>query len=567
MAEGYIDFSPIYNYIDRLGNQVDNIDRHIDMVQSEVYKNMNNLRTELEEIKKNFVVLIQENRRQAALQRALTEIIRVRQELERDFGNYKIVRNTMLGILEATDIQLIRNTTIATCTEELMLSTPRYWLAPVLIALSAWIADNKPLAIRALKEALRRDEEKTCLTFALICRRAQRTNACFEWLSRYFSKQKADDMKESIIAYIDAYTNGVFGVDRDNLCEEYIQNWMNELQNNDEHFAEKQINYWRGVYQTYCVSTANQYPKLAECAKGDFAKMNDYVMRINAAPEIISFFATILNTEVDKQILISAIDNELIKLVKNYDTEEAPLREEEEYLTDIKNSNGDESYAKRRQELRKNSRMDHNVDLAERLSATIISNRTEDISAKKTAIRFMQGYIKDAFKEFLEEKAPEYPNEITIHTHNWSGKTQDGSNKTELKASYETSVDSRRQTELASIKNTLMIVMFVLAGICGVLSIVGFCVKNLLALGIIALVALVLFVVLAVKTMLTNKRKKVAINSKYDTMLNSGKNDIELTIEQLQSMNQLVNRFNPEENYNKLILTDGQDYKLITEGI
>lgn len=561
MADGYIDWSPLVNSINNamngLSRQVGAVGQEVLTLRSEVDTRMTTLKSDLEILKRDFVNMMEENRRQAALQRALTEIIRVRQELERDFGNYKQVRNTMLGILEATDLQLVRTTTIANCTEELMLATPRYWLAPVLIALSSWIADNKPLATRALQEALRRDEEKTCLTFALICRRNRRTKACFEWLSRYFAKQKANDMKESIIAYIDAYTNGVFGEDRDNLCEEYIQNWMQELQQDNDNFEEKQVAYWKGVYQTYCQDTAEKYPKLAECAREDFTKMNDYVMRVNAAPEIIGFFENILHTEVDQAALVTAIDNELIKLVKNYDKDEAPLREEEEYLTDIKKFNGDEKRANALRDLRKAQRADRKVDLAERLSETIVSNRREDISAKKTAIRFMQGYIKSAFKEFVEEKAPEYPEEITVHTHGWSGKTKDGSNKEELDASYGRYVSERRKNELAKVKNGGVITLWVLTVVCLIAAVVGFVAKNLTIVGVVGVILTLLFVVLAIVKTIKNKKKRSAINSSFDTMLALGKTNIDLTIQQLTAMNQIAHNFNAAASYDKLLLTEG----------
>lgn len=554
MADGYvsIDFTQVLRAIGSMENSVNG---HIESVRNEVYQNMSVLKNDLEQLKKSFITMMEENRRAAALQRALTEIIRVRQELERDYGNYKLVRNTMLGILEATDMKLIRQTTITSCTEELMLSTPRYWLAPVLIALSAWISDNRDLATRALAEAMRRDEEKTCLVFALICRRNQHTKACFEWLSRYFSMQKANDMNESIIAYIDAYTNGVFGEDHDNLCEEYIQNWMNELQSQDANFAPKQIQYWESFYQTICRDTRNQFAKLAECAKNDFEKMNAYVMRINAAPDIVAFFAHILNVEVDKRELVTAIDNELIKLVKNYDTDEAPLREEEEYLTDIKNSNGDENFANKRRELRRANRMDKKVDLAERLSEAITSNNSSNVSAKKTAIRFMQDYIKGAFKTFVEEKAEFYPQEITISTNGWSGKTKDGSNKKELEESYANMVSEKRQEELSKVKNTGMIVCFVLGGILLVLAIIGFIMGKGFAWP--ALIGAILFVVIALVKMSSNKKKREDINRVCDEVLSKGTADIDLTIKQYLQMNEIVNNFDAIDFYNRLLLTEG----------
>lgn len=567
MADGYVDLSPVVNAVN---SAINTVNRNLGIIQSdvnsvgnavvEVNSRVGVLKQDLEHLKARFEYMIKENRRQAALQRAITEIIRVRQELEQNFGNYKVVRDTMIGILEATDLKLIRQETLKTCTEELMLTTPRYWLAPVLIALSSWIADNKPLATRALKEALRRDEEKTCLTFALICRRNGRTKACFEWLSRYFAMQKANDMKTSIIAYIDAYTNGVFGEDRDNLCEEYIQHWMAELSSPE--FEEHQKTYWKGIYQTFTKDTTPQYAKLAECAPAEFARMNEQVMRINSAPEIIAFFQNIMNTEVDQAQLVRAIDNELIKLVKNYDKDEAPLREEEEYLTDIKNKNGDEDYANARKRLRELNRMDKKVDLAERLSEAIVSNNREDISAKKTAIRFMKKYIKGAFGEYITEKAGDYPKEVTVKTNDWSGKTTDGSNVKELESDYKRTVEGRRSAELARVKNTSMIVFWVLALIGLIVGVVGFAVVKLTVVGAIGLIVLAIFAFFALKKMKSNKAKRTKINADYDAILKEGLSDIQTSVAQLVEMNGVVAQFNAKDSYLSLLPAEGEEEQL-----
>ena len=97
---------------------------------------------EINYLKAQFVEMQRQQKLQAALQRAITEVIRVRQELEQRFGTHKLVRDNMLGILQATDLGLITKTTISKCTEELMISAPKYWLAPALVALAAWISDS-----------------------------------------------------------------------------------------------------------------------------------------------------------------------------------------------------------------------------------------------------------------------------------------------------------------------------------------------------------------------------------------------------------------------------------------
>ncbi len=567
MSEGYVDLSPIVRNINALADTVNRVGNAVVSLDNRFTSEMAIVKQDLDNLRKGFITMMEENRRAAALQRAITEIIRVRQELERDYGNYKIVRNTMLGILEATDLKLIRQTTIKTCTEELMLSTPRYWLAPVLIALSAWIANDKPLATRALKEALRRDEEKTCLVFALVCRRNQRTTACFEWLSRYFAKQKANDMQESIIAYINAYTNGVFGVDPNNLCEEYISHWMNELQSTNPNFEQEQVDYWKRVYATYCKDTTGQYPVLAEVAKPEFARINEYLMRVNATPEIIAFFSNILNTEVDREALATAIDNELIKLVKNYDKDEAPLREEEEYLNDVKTSNGNEEWAKKRQALRRAQRADRKVDFAEQLSKAILAPTNENVSAKKTAIRFMNGYIKGAFKQFIEEKAPAYPEEITINTFAWKGTTKDGSNQAELIKSYEKEINGRREKELTDLKaknKKKMIAFFSVAGVFAVLALIGMIVGIAAAPAMWALFAIglllgVIFLVLAFRVKSFIKTKTAEINGRYDNMLKAGAQKIIAAIKEYVAANAIVHGFDAVASSERLLLGQNEE--------
>ncbi len=533
MAEGtvYVDLSPVINAVRQVSNQVVSVNNKVESVSSEVYS----VKNDLTQLKKDFVVMIEENRKHAALQRAVTEIIRIRQELDRDYGNYKQVRDTMIGILSASDLSLVRESTIANITEELMITTPKYWLAPVLIALSAWISDNRSLAERAVKEALKRDKEKTCLTFALICRRNGRQQTCIEWLAKFFEQQKAEDMKESIIAYIDAYTNGVFGEDRDNLCEEYILQWMQELRARSEGFDEKQKNYWKSLFESYPESTAVIYPELAKCAPTDFPKIDAQISRINAMPKIAEFFTNIMRAEVDTEALKAAIDNELIKLVKNYDDDEAPLREEEEYYTDVKNKDGDEKYANVRRDLRKMHRLDKKVDLAERLSEVVADNDQSNVSAKKTAIRFLKDYIKNGLTEFITEKQAEYPQEITLTLYNFSAKTVDGSNEEKIKADFEKEMNRRRDIAISEAKVK----------------------KGKIVVSILFFWVLFIPVFKLIGAFRNSKKKRAQINENYDAAIKEGKLNIKKSIEQFKTINGIVGEFNATESCENILLTEG----------
>ncbi len=146
------------------------------------------------------------------LQLAETRLVKVEREPISDSATTPMSAGGWTGILQATDVAIVRQETMHTATEELMLPAPRYWLAPSLVALIAWITDNQPLAERALGEALNRDGNKTALFFALICRRAKRTRALLHWLERYFLLQNPQALDREVIVKLEALSNGVFGM-------------------------------------------------------------------------------------------------------------------------------------------------------------------------------------------------------------------------------------------------------------------------------------------------------------------------------------------------------------------
>ena len=113
--------------------QVRDIDRSVRDIDDRVAY----MSDELIDLKNRFLQLMDEQRRANIIQKAATELVRVRQEIEKDFGDYRIVRKTMLGVLQATDVALVRETTIAKVSEEIMLATPNYWLSPCHISMDS----------------------------------------------------------------------------------------------------------------------------------------------------------------------------------------------------------------------------------------------------------------------------------------------------------------------------------------------------------------------------------------------------------------------------------------------
>lgn len=470
-----IDLSGVYralnNVNDNINHNLNVLDNHIKAVDQSVENTRRQTMQEINYLKAQFVEMQRQQKLQAALQRAITEVIRVRQELEQRFGTHKLVRDNMLGILQATDLGLITKTTISKCTEELMISAPKYWLAPALVALAAWISDNKNLAERAAKEAVKRDEEKTCLLFALITRRVNAgrvafgkkpSNACFLWLDRYFRLQNPFKMRTSIIAYVDAYANGVFGLDKDHICQDHINNWMNTLSKQNPDFAEEQKRYWLHFFGERVQHMNTEQFLCLQRICPQYNAIDNYLSRIGASEDenhgIKSYIRGIEDQEADREKLVHDIDEQLMNLVSKYEEDEAPLRDEEEYLDYVKKFNGDEDKAKNMVNAIHASKKDEPVDFAQRLSESITADNAT-ISAKKTALSMLKGYIGTAFNEFITEYKDSYPETIDLEIKEpanvangkpftWNGQTSNAENRDELIASLKKQYDNERKAAL-----------------------------------------------------------------------------------------------------------------------
>ncbi len=487
-----------------------------------------------------FQQMVNDQKKQAALQQASTELVRVRQELEQNYGNYKIIRETMLGVLQATDLALVKKATISRVSEELMLSTPKYWLAPCLVAVAAWIGNDRDLAQRAIAEAVKRDEERTAITMALICRRNNRVDTCYEWLSIYFSHQNAANFSEGSFAYIDAYINGVFGPDKKHMCDDYVMQWMNEIRGNSSNLEASQEKTWKEYCNRFSLDISHLYPDLGDTVT-EYENINEYVSRIMAVDSIAENLTGINNAYIDQNSLKAKIDKSLIQLISRYNEDEEPLRKEEAYLQAIKYFEGDKEAARQSIIKIEQERQQQTLNLVEQMSNVILTDKDTSPSERKTAVSFLSGYIRKGFHTYITEKKEAFPNQITINVDGWSGTTEDGSNADALCSAFEADMTRRRAAELEkasrSNEKTLMIAAIVMAvfGLIGLVTVTG--------LGILLLIGAGVLAVLSVKTKKTTAEKIEAIEQSYASRIISGKEKINQTAQQWQNAKNVVYQF------------------------
>ena len=495
---------------------------------------------EMRQLREEFVEYMQEAAKSATLQKAATELVRVRQELEHNFGGYKVVRNTMLGVLQATDLALVKKTTISQVTEELMLSTPDYWLAPCLVAVSAWIGNDRDLANRAITEAIKRDEEKTALTMALICRRNNRTAACYEWLSLYFSKQSANNFTESNFAYLNAYLNGVFGPDENHMCDDYVAKWMKEIRENGSDIENRQVEQWREYCNGFTVDMDSQFPKLKGCVR-EYGDISAYVSRIDSVDAIRENFHSMKSVDVDQQKLKRNIDDTLVDLISRYDSKELPLRKEERYLKAIRQFDGDVDTAKRLILQEDEARKEDTIDLISQMTNIIVKKDDALPSEKKTSVSFLGSYIRSGFQDYITEKKEAFPQNITLEIDGWTGSTAGNSGAEMLKVEFEKAMDEKRILELANLPVKRPKIMMISSIVVAVLALVLF--FKSWFLGLVGLAAAAGLFIYSRTFIGTLKKREAEIKQSYAAKVENGKQMIDDTMDEWNTARSKVLRF------------------------
>ena len=550
--------------------------QNINVVQGQVVVLQGNLAKAQERIKQ-LRAYVEEMRREqrnaATLQRALTEIVRVRQELEQKFGKYQEVRDSMLGILQANDNALVGPESIVRVAEELMIATPNYWLAPCVIAISAWIDGSKQdIAKKAIQEALSRDAEKTALLMALICRRTaavsdkptkrdpaeiqkERLDASQKWLTLYFACQDPNNISRSVLLFVNAYVNGVFGEDTTGLVDDFVEKrWLPALEKNNINFKEEQLATWDSLFTNTMKSSGTpatkKYPNLAKFLdKQDFEDLSAYADRVDISENFIEGYFTNINSQtVDSAHLVAIIDEHLASLVKDYDEVEVALREEEEKYQIIKECNGDAEVADAviaKKKARK-AHLEEPVSLIKYLHNAVAGNTEDDgvqhdVSEKKTALRFTKTYIQESYNNFMEEKKDKFPTEVKATVEGVKHTVTSEADVVPFTNKVKAQLEKEREEKKAAVKPIGSIIFAVLLAILGAVL-----VSSSPFLGIAGFVVAVIVCISGINK--ANKTK-LAIDTEYNNRISSAQANIKAIAKEWDTVSSDVAKFNSKPRF------------------
>jgi hypothetical protein len=403
-------------------------------------------RSRLEQLHQEFLAYVSADALRTELQLAETRLVKVRQELDQRFGHYSDVRRRVTGILQATDVAIVRQETMRTATEELMLAAPRYWLAPSLVALTAWISDNQPLADRALGEALNRDGNKTALFFALVCRRAKRARPLAHWLGRYFLLQNPQALDREVIVMLDAVANGVFGSTAQEVCLRVSSGWIEELEQAGS-FLDEQRRRWSEALDARTPKVgADEFTTLRRHSP-TWPRLEAALAAARRNGQVANYFHKLFEGELPVlPQLEAAVDDLLDSLVTHFDDEELPLRKEDRLLELIVQEQGDRDAASRKMAA-EDEAFAETVPFSALLTNAAMHPEASKASraTQRYAVAVSKEWILMGHRDLVARDRAAVPAEIDLAIGSWSGKSRDGANEAELV----TSLSSYYQSQLS----------------------------------------------------------------------------------------------------------------------
>ena len=520
------DLRTIEHNLGAIHNDLQTLDSNVGAVNS----NIKVVYDEIGSLAKEFHDFVSVQQRANRLNQAETRLVKIRQELEKKYGHYDIVRRTTTGILQEDDIGIVKKDTISNATEELMISTPGYWLAPCLVALAAWINDQPELAEKAIKEGIKRNDEKTSLFFALICRRADRKEACLKWTQRYLANQDEENLDRKTIIVLDAFASGLFGADTEGVISRQMNEWLQHLEEKPG-FTEKQTQQWsEAINLKRKPIDTSSYTYLRKYSK-TWPVLEDILEGAHLHAEMLEYLIGIFEQKVSTVTVREQLDDILDSLVTDFDDEELPLRKEEKFEQFIVDFRGDESRARQNMNVEQTA-FETYKDFTQLLTDAAMKPETahSSVSTQKFAFALSRDWVMNAYNDVVAQNRMKIPNEIEINVDTFNDTTVDGQNENELLERFSTLVSSERDAELATCVMSSFEQFCLYGGIAvGVIGLVMLLFGNKF-LGLIAVIAGVGMVLnhFSKKKDIENKRQNIA--ERYEKKRSSGSEIIRATL-------------------------------------
>lgn len=367
-------------------------------------------------------------------QLAHENIIRIDQIIKEQFSNYETIRRTVMGVVRDFDINLVRNSTIQELSEELWITSSRYWLSYALIAITAWVNNYPDVAKSALAESGRKDAIKTTLFFCLLNLRFNRMDAAKKWFYEYFKTLDPTMLQQETAVMLQAFLSGIFGKDKELEYEviDVIDQWISII-NEDAKICEELVT----AYETY-ICNLNPQVNFSYQSIRDYCQNSQELVRsftdVSKYQMLLDMLQA-LNVEEKVQNesnYAERVDAVLINLISNYDAEELDLRNQQEYFNMVVRNEGEVEKAEAQYEAAMALQNEHfNIGKQMIKWAIYDDDDTTDVHVRKFGFQNTKQWFASGLNRFSMKVQQEFPIEYSLQIDTWSG-ISNGEDQAEL---------------------------------------------------------------------------------------------------------------------------------------
>lgn len=494
-------------------NNVDSSTRQVQEVAETVYQRVDQFRTDI--IHGEETQLAHEN------------IMRIDQIIKEQFGNYDAIRKTIIGVVRDFDINLVRNSTIEELSEELWITSSRYWLSYALLAVTAWVNNYPDVAQNALSESSRKDAIKTSLFFCLLNLRFQRIDTAREWFKVYCKTLDPTMLQQETAVMIQAFMNGIFGKDKqlEHEVVGIINDWI-AIISEDAVICQGLVDAYEAYFTTFHTNTEFKYQMILDyCANSD--EIRSSFVDVSKYDKLIELIET-LNVETTRQTddnYKSRVDAVLTSLITNYDAEERQLKTEQKYFHLIVENNGDKDAAQEQfEEIQKLEGESYNI--GKQMVDWVIYDEEADVQVRKFGLQNTKAWFQTALDSWTAKLKERCPLQYQFAIDEWRS-TSNGRDLDEQRLSLKNFFENNKFRMIyMNTVNIVMIILFLISLIVTTASIVQWISSGFT---IALVIGLVLLAVSVVVFLINSKRSK----EKFEKRVSEAVYNLENTMAQI----------------------------------
>lgn len=452
--------------INSLNETINSFKSRVNVKVNDVNVSTANIQATTDQIYENIEKFKTEMLHSEESQIAHENILRIDQIIKEQFSNYIAIRRTVMGVVRDFDINLVRNSTIQELSEELWITSSRYWLSYALIAITAWVNNYPEVAKNALAESGRKDAIKTTLFFCLMNLRFGRMEAAKKWFYEYFKTLDPTMLQQETAILLQSFLNGIFGKDKELEQEviDLIDRWISIINDNEQISGELLNAYESYINHLNAPVKFNYQSILQFCANaGEVEKSYRDVSKFDRLLEFVKSL-DVESEPQDNENYKSRIDAILMNLISNYDSEELELKRQQEYYRCIVENGGvieqAEAQYQAMEELENNK---FNIGKQMIKWAIYDDNGETDVQVRKFGFQNTKNWFKSAVANFDAKMQESFPNDYHLKIDSWEG-ISNGNDQEEQLESLKNYFDNNKfQNMYVNTLNILAVILFIVS--------------------------------------------------------------------------------------------------------